>query len=220
LPGEHAQLSRKSFAIYLYTKERPADETAPPHATIYVPQAMPDWSVGRTLSHDDVRELQSRFTRMRTQLLYLYDREKHLGAQMDARDDALAQLRRAQRLDVQGYATQPDGVVGVWPDDWAGREMSATFVLTRAAKALNLVLWSPPQLGGDQELRIELEGQSFTQGLRPGMRTPVRLPLRVKAGARISLSMYAARTWVPRGEGGSGDERPLAYRILEAEFAH
>jgi hypothetical protein len=220
LPDEHKHRSRKSFAIYLYTKERPGSETAPSHATIYVPQAMPAWNAGRVLAHEDVRDLRQRFTRLRSQLRYLYDREKYFGAQIDARDDALMQMRRAQRLDVQGYATQPEGVQGVWPDDWAGEAMNTTFVMTRAAKALNLVLWAPAQLGGDQELRIELAGQTYIQSLRPGMSTPVRLPLRVKTDARISLSMCAARTWVPRAESGSGDERPLAYRILQAAFEH
>lgn len=219
LPDDRTSLSRKSFAIYLYTKERPAEETAPPHATIYVPQAMPDWSAGRTLSHDDVRELQCRFTRLRSQLRYLYDREKHLGAQMDVRDNALAQMRAAQRLNLLGYASQPDGVQGVWPDDWAGQTVSATFVLARATRALTLVLWSPPQLGGEQTIRIELADQSFTQALRPGMRTPVRLAVPAKSGARIALNMYAAKVWIPGPEAG-GDERPLAYRILQVEFEH
>ncbi|HET9483350.1 MAG TPA: 2OG-Fe(II) oxygenase, partial [Xanthomonadales bacterium] len=41
LPEERRTRSRKSFAIYLYTKERPREETAPAHATVYVPDTLP-----------------------------------------------------------------------------------------------------------------------------------------------------------------------------------
>jgi hypothetical protein len=51
LPADRKALSRKSFAIYLYTKDRPRAETAPSHGTIYVPDALPQHFVpGRTLS--------------------------------------------------------------------------------------------------------------------------------------------------------------------------
>ena len=42
LPEDRRHLTRKSFAIYLYTKDRPADQTAASHSTIYVPFGMPD----------------------------------------------------------------------------------------------------------------------------------------------------------------------------------
>src|SRR5262249_41066998 len=76
LPADKKALSRKSFAIYLYTKERPRAETAAPHATIYVPDALPaDLIAGKLLATEDVAELHGRFSRLRTQLRYLYDRE-------------------------------------------------------------------------------------------------------------------------------------------------
>ena len=41
LPEDRRHLTRKSFAIYLYTKDRPADQTAASHSTIYVPSGCP-----------------------------------------------------------------------------------------------------------------------------------------------------------------------------------
>ncbi|GAA0713682.1 2OG-Fe(II) oxygenase [Dokdonella soli] len=221
LPADSAHLSRKSFAIYLYTRERPAAQTAPPHATIYVPEVMPSHlRGGYTLGDADVRELTGRFSRLRTQLRYLYDREKHFGAQIDALERALGEARSAQRLELQGYATQPAGVQGLWPDGWAGAEMSMRLMPTRAAKGLRLELWSPPQLGNEQELRIELGGQTFSQALRPGMRTPVSLRLQARAGEEVGLSIRAAHTWIPGAASDSGDRRALAYRIVSASLEH
>jgi len=220
-PEDVRHLSRKSFAIYLYTVERPAHETAPPHATIYVPETMPvDWTPGRSLSEGDVRNLRTRFTRLRTQLRYLYDREKHFGAQIASLEGALAEARGAQRLELQGYATQPRGATGLWPDGWVGVELTAVFVPTRKVKSLTLELWAPKQLKSDQELIIDLAGARYTQVLAPGARTPVRLALNAGSGETIALRIDAERSWQPAGPGGVGDQRELAYRIVSATLEH
>lgn len=58
LPAEKKELSRKSFSIYLYTKDRPAEEVVAPHTTIYVARPMPKAiQVGHTLTQDDVTQL-------------------------------------------------------------------------------------------------------------------------------------------------------------------
>jgi Rps23 Pro-64 3,4-dihydroxylase Tpa1-like proline 4-hydroxylase len=58
LPADRQALSRRSVALYFYTRERPADELAPEHSTIYVDRPLPDHFVpGRTLSEQDVQEL-------------------------------------------------------------------------------------------------------------------------------------------------------------------
>jgi hypothetical protein len=42
LPFDKKHLSRKSFSIYLYTKERPAKEAVAPHTTFYLCRPLPD----------------------------------------------------------------------------------------------------------------------------------------------------------------------------------
>ncbi len=221
LPPEQAALSRKSFAIYLYTRERPPAQTAPPHATIYVPDSMPANVVpGHALTDADVRDLSQRFARLRTQLRYLYEREKQFGAQIRTLEHALDEARAAQRLPLQGYATQPTGVEGLWPDAWAGAVLRARFEPTRPVRRLKLELWSPPQLGTDQQVEIDLAGRRWTQHLRPGMRTSFELDLRLRAGEAVELAIRAARTWKPSGDSADGDQRALAYRLTGAELVH
>ncbi len=221
LPAEVRDVSRKSFAIYLYTRERPVAETAPPHATIYVPESLPTgWQAGRVLTPDDLAELHTRFARMRTQLRYLYDREQQFGAQIETLERALDEARAAQRLELQGYATQAHGATGLWPDGWAGAELGAEFVPTRKTHALVLDLWIPSGLGDPQELDIELARKRYTQTAQPGTRTPVHLPLRAKPGTPIALRIRAARTWVPAAAGTSGDARELAFKVVSARLDH
>ncbi len=73
LPEDRRQLSRKSIALYFYTRERPSEELAPTHSTIYVDRPLPAHLVpGHVLSADDVQALQVLLTRrdMHNQRLY------------------------------------------------------------------------------------------------------------------------------------------------------
>jgi hypothetical protein len=59
LPEDKQHLSRKSFSIYLYTRDRPAEEVVAPHTTFYVPAALPKHLVaGHALTESDQTQLQ------------------------------------------------------------------------------------------------------------------------------------------------------------------
>jgi hypothetical protein len=217
LPEDRRKDSRKSFAIYLYTRERPAQETAPPHATIYVPELMPvDWQAGRNLGEEDILELRNRFARLRTQLRFLYDREKKFGAQIAEMERAIFECRDSQRIELQGYATQPRPATGLWLDRWVSDDLTVNLVPTRKVSALNLVVWTPPQMQGEQELHIELAGKRFVQSLEKGVSTPINLAIRAAKGEETTLRIRATNTWAPAANGESGDARKLAYRLLSA----
>ena len=58
LPADKQALTRKSIALYFYTTERPTDELADTHSTIYVDRPLPErFQPGLTLSAADVEEL-------------------------------------------------------------------------------------------------------------------------------------------------------------------
>lgn len=83
LPQGRKHLSRKSFSIYLYTKDRPVDEIVAPHTTFYVPAALPPTvAAGATLSASDVREiriaLQSRDGLIRMYQKLLVEKEQKM----------------------------------------------------------------------------------------------------------------------------------------------
>lgn len=98
LPPGKEQLSRKSFSIYLYTKERPVDEIVAPHTTFYVPQPLPErYRAGHTLSESDAAELRGLMAN-RAGLLEMYQRlliekEQRLQALCALHDARLAEYR-------------------------------------------------------------------------------------------------------------------------------
>jgi Rps23 Pro-64 3,4-dihydroxylase Tpa1-like proline 4-hydroxylase len=58
LPQEKKHLSRKSFSIYLYTKDRPAEEVVAPHTTFYVARPFPSHvKSGEVLQESDYQYL-------------------------------------------------------------------------------------------------------------------------------------------------------------------
>lgn len=64
LPADKANLSRKSVALYFYTRERPGAQTALAHSTIYVDRPLPvHLQPGRVLTERDCSELQELVTR-------------------------------------------------------------------------------------------------------------------------------------------------------------
>jgi hypothetical protein len=74
LPPDKAHLSRKSFSIYLYTKDRPAEEVVAPHTTFYVSEPMPAHiRAGHTLTEEDMREIDIRM-QGRDGLLRMYQK--------------------------------------------------------------------------------------------------------------------------------------------------
>lgn len=58
LPEDKRHITRKSLSIYLYSKDRPKEEIAPPHATFYISRPLPNYiQPGSTLADEDYRTI-------------------------------------------------------------------------------------------------------------------------------------------------------------------
>lgn len=101
LPPQHAGTSRRSVALYFYTEERPAEQTAPTHSTVYVDRGLPPRFVaGYTLTADDHEELAALFTRQSGHNRRLYREVERLQAELEKtalNRVAGAVLRRLER---------------------------------------------------------------------------------------------------------------------------
>jgi hypothetical protein len=73
-PGK--QFSRRSLAVYFYTRRRPADQTAPAHGTVYYQRPLPGHiQAGHTLSEEDAAGIQTLLARRDQTIRFLYQRE-------------------------------------------------------------------------------------------------------------------------------------------------
>jgi Rps23 Pro-64 3,4-dihydroxylase Tpa1-like proline 4-hydroxylase len=207
LPEDRRHLSRKSFAIYLYTKDRPADQTAASHLTVYVPAGMPDEiQPGSALTAEHHRLLTARFNEYRSMLKLQYDWQLRLSED----------FRAGYRLDLQGYAVQTRAPTGRWPDGWVSSDFSIEFTPTAPVRALLLEISVPADMKSDQVLEINAGDWSGTEELHPGEVRVLKLPITVDADETVELEIHAGTTWSP----GGAETRQLAYRLLSAALEH
>lgn len=95
LPPERSSLSRRSIALYFYTRERPPEELADPHSTIYVDRPLPaHLAEGHTLSAEDMQTLRVLLARRDQHLQRLYRDAQAREAELDH----LRTLLRRSRL--------------------------------------------------------------------------------------------------------------------------
>lgn len=90
VPPSHAGITRRSIALYFYTTQRPAEELAPTHSTIYVERPLPArFHAGHTLGEDDVAELRNLLARRDQHNQRLYRDISQLNAQLEESRRAL-----------------------------------------------------------------------------------------------------------------------------------
>lgn len=83
--GDQDQRSRKSLALYFYTRTRPESELTPPHSTIYVERQLPSHiQPGVVLSEADHATIVRLLARRDQHLKRLYDNILDLGGQLEA----------------------------------------------------------------------------------------------------------------------------------------
>ncbi len=70
-------ITRRSIAVYFYTRERPLEETVPGHSTVYVQRPLPGHiTAGYTLREQDMESIHTLLERRDQQIKFLYEREK------------------------------------------------------------------------------------------------------------------------------------------------
>ena len=89
LPRDKKALSRRSFALYLYTRDEPRDiKTIPADLTVFVDRPLPpEIRAGRKLSEEDMDLLSHLIVRRDWKLKYLYDRAITLFNELKASED-------------------------------------------------------------------------------------------------------------------------------------
>jgi hypothetical protein len=90
LPADKQTLTRKSIALYFYTMQRPAEELADTHSTIYVDLPLPErFQPGMTLNANDVEELRILLARRDQHNQRLYRDVTSLTKQLEQSQAAL-----------------------------------------------------------------------------------------------------------------------------------
>jgi hypothetical protein len=98
-PADRPEITRRSIALYFYSIERPAEELADPHSTIYVDRPLSGHYVaGHTLSEDDQRELAIAITRRDQHIQRLYRDITRITSELEGAKYTLEQVLSSGRL--------------------------------------------------------------------------------------------------------------------------
>jgi Rps23 Pro-64 3,4-dihydroxylase Tpa1-like proline 4-hydroxylase len=144
LPADKRHLSRKSISIYLYTKDRPAEEIAPMHATFYVQRPLPGHiAAGRTLSAQDVTGLALLLKRRDDWIEFYHRLELEKNRELANMHVAIAHLRTGTRAPLTGYILQSGSPVGLYSDGWASSHVEVQIRPLMPVSAMVLRAWRP-----------------------------------------------------------------------------
>ncbi len=216
LPEDKRHLSRKSFALYLYTTTRPEEETATDHATVYVPRPLPETlQAGARLSPADVDQVNTLVTRRDQQIRFLYEREKEysehiVGLKLHAEN--LERILR-ERLPLRGYVRQVGEAAGVWADRWTGQSLEFRFVGEQPIATLVVAGFIPDDFPDRRRLTAEIGDAVFEQEFGVGQFEWV-IEAAIPPGSETNLRTRCSATFNPANAGQSGDDRDLAFLLI------
>jgi 2OG-Fe(II) oxygenase superfamily len=210
LPEDRRHLSRKSISIYLYTKERPAEEIAPMHGTFYVQRPLPArFTAGYTLSEEDAAEL--------TRLLIRRDGWIELYQKMELdKNRYIAALEGAARAPLTGYGVQDGPATGLYADGWAAPRLRLRIRPLLPVSGIVLRGWrgnAPPQgrvrlsVEGTEIFRLETKTEQFD--LAASLPKTLDQPFSVEIAADFESKLAPP-----------GDVRDLAFLLTELRLRH
>jgi hypothetical protein len=216
LPADKRHISRKSISIYLYTKERPAEEIAPLHGTFYVQRFLPERiRAGYTLTAEDADEL-TRLLIRRDTWIELYQRmELEKNREIAEKNGLIQNSPNRVRVRLTGYAIQADETIGLYPDDWAAPHSEIAIQPVAPVSGLTLRGWRPDD---SPQARIRLSiGDSVTEQSIGGGKFSVnaRLPHAMSETFRLKIDLESP------GKASRGtDSRDLAFILAELRAHH
>jgi hypothetical protein len=207
------ELSRKSFTIYMYTKDRPKEEIAPKHGTIYVPAGTPkQLTAGHTLTDGDVQELSALFKSRNAYLQGMYERESKLMEQVEA----AKKLRVKMRVPTVGYVRQEGPADGVEPGNNAiSGDASMSFKVLRPIQSVSLRCRLAQHVAR-AVVKYTVDGQSQEiEHVANGRAFEVPFQVAVKGGKSLGIQVEVKEM---ERLAGFGEERRTALFIDEIQF--
>ncbi|MBZ5575249.1 MAG: 2OG-Fe(II) oxygenase [Acidobacteriia bacterium] len=216
LPPEERHRSRKSVSIYLYTRERPAEEVAPMHSTFYVQRPLPEWvEPGHVLSEEDCRYLVHAADRRDKWVEFYQNLELVKSGQVAEQAAYVQDLLNRVRAPLTGYVMQQGGSTGLYADGWTRRRIELKVQPLRPVTALRLRGWRADDAPESAEVTVRINGtEAAWMAVGRGV-------FELEATCEVPL----AETFVMEAECDpeyrpAGDHRELAFVLMEIRAEH
>ncbi|HLH44373.1 MAG TPA: 2OG-Fe(II) oxygenase [Bryobacteraceae bacterium] len=218
LPPDKRHLSRKSISIYLYTETRPAEETAPLHATFYVQRPLPaHFREGHVLTGDDIAELRRLLIRRDGWIELYQNMELAKNREIAEISSYLSLLRSRVRAPLTGYVVQEGGAEGVYDaGDWAGSRVRVRIRPIQPVTGL-LLRGFRPDWAPDASVGIAVNGILLAQsGIKGEFEIGAALGEAIRDVFEVEITSDSPAGWAA----SRGDDRDLAFLWTELRVVH
>ena len=215
LPEEERHRSRKSISIYLYTKDRPAEEIAPVHGTFYVQRPLPERiRAGYTLQEADVQELAGLLGR-RDKWIETYQKvELEKNRDIGTSAAFIEEMRSLVRAPLTGYMLQTGHSRGIYSDRWVAPNVVLTVAPQRPVTELVLRGWRPPA-EGPVEVTVRLNGTVAASALAAAGMFELPIPVPAPLDQPFTVELENAPSFLPEN-----DPRDICYVLVELRAEH
>jgi hypothetical protein len=218
LPEDKRSLSRKSISIYLYTRDRPAEEIAPLHATFYVQRPLPGFAIpGYTLRAEDVTDLTNLLAR-RDKWIEMYQKaELDNSRNRTVLHSYISHLETSARVPSVGYIKQEGAAAGFYPDLWTTPEFKVRLsplapVAGLTLKGLRPEGWPPAKV------IMSVNGQEVGRGEAVSGSFVIEGRFSAPQAGAFDLGIRVEAP--PREKPAGGDVRDLALMLIELRARH
>lgn len=213
LPEGERHRSRKSISIYLYTRERPAEEIAPVHGTFYVHRPLDTrFREGYTLTGADEKDLLFQVDRRDRWIEKYQQMELDLGRELQRKSAYIVDLLTKVRAPITGFALQEGPSEGLYADGWAACHIRFSVRPLTPATSVTIRGWRPAQAAGAPEITLTVDDKTITA-------TPETesFEIRLETDASGTSPHSVAIDCGPRLAGVS-DDRELAFVLIEVRI--
>jgi hypothetical protein len=220
LPEGKQHLSRRSLALYFYTKDRPQEEIRGNHTTHYIHWPLPDsFQVGAEVTremHQDIHRLVSKRDGF---INFFHDKEVEQAATIKHLGHRFNELLDRATPPLMGYVTRQVGKqIGFFEDGWIAPRFSMGFIAQRPVKKARLRLAVPENHRGDYviegrvgETPFEVRKTNFSGGI------DIECKAKIKKGDDFKI-VIKTRSEMANPTGG--DQRDIAILLQQIEFDH
>lgn len=219
LPQGKENLSRKSLALYFYTKDRPEEEITGGHGTFYIQRPLPkSFKVGETISQDVFDEVKYLVFK-RDELLRLHQQhEIEASNQFDTLAGNYKHIASKLRVPVLGWAKQSGEVFGYHHDDWLEKEFSANFTAQRYISSVTIRVWVPDHAKLPMELVFTVNGIKKTEKAESSGINEISIGVEIPEGEVINVLLLTSTSISGLEAGLNEDARELSVVLNSLVF--
>lgn len=219
LPQNKGHLSRKSLALYFYTKNRPQEEITGGHGTFYIQRPLPaSFSVGEMISQELFDEVKYLLFK-RDELLRLHQQQEIEDSnRFDILAENYKQVISKLKVPVLGWAKQEGEVNGYHHDEWIGEEFSGNFIAQRNLCSITIRVYVPHHAKLPMKLNFKVNDiQNVTQ-IESLEMNEIKIYTNISEGEKIRISFKSSTAISGVEAGTNNDTRKLSVVLNSIVF--